>query len=191
MKKKIYVVLTVIVIGALGLGVFNGLFRIKKDKQVNEEVQRNTIIENDKLNQLDSEENINQDEENIEKYVRYDSQGNVDVGVLFKNLLEKNEKSLQFEVMLNTHSVELDGIDYASLVSLKTDKDVLISEGFKWVKTEGGGHHIFGYLEIPRVYQGTDIVDGTTKYIELEIKGLDDIESRKFKWEKDILKSFQ
>ncbi len=194
MKKTIYITLVVIAIGIVSFIISKNLFL--KDNEENkaeviEDIQISSPIEDEPLNQNEDQDDINQDEEDIEKYIRYDSQGSVDVGIMFKNLAEKNEDNLQFEVMLNTHSVNLDDIDYGNLVSLVTDNGEVISDGFQWLKTEGSGHHIFGYLEIPKKYKGVDIIDSSTKYVELEIKGLDNIESRKFKWEEDMLKSFE
>ena len=89
---------------------------IDKGEQVEKDIQISNIIEDNSKNEIQGQNDSNQDIEDIEKYVRYDSQGNVDVGVMFKNLAQENKENLQFEVMLNTHSVDLEGISYADLV---------------------------------------------------------------------------
>jgi len=181
--KKIAMVIILLVIAVAAFFVF-------KNANENDESQDLLTDERyveDEKTEDDIDSNL-ADETYKQQFIRTDSQGRVAVGVLFKNLLEDNDDNLIFEIMLNTHSVDLEQIDYAKLVTLKNEDGVITTEGFEWKKTEGSGHHIFGYLKVPKQYNGKNIMKETTEFIELEINGLDDIESRKFIWEEDALK---
>ncbi|MBS4537752.1 hypothetical protein GOQ27_04720 [Clostridium sp. D2Q-11] len=193
MKKLIYLGLVVILVVLIGSIMFKGRYKEDNEKEVKGEYEQGSSTStraNKGEDNREDESNLSQNEREKDTYIRYDSQGSIGAGILFLNLVEENKENLTFELMLNTHSVNLDDIDYANLVSLTTDKEIVISDGFRWEKTEGGGHHISGYLEIPRKYEGTNIIDDSTKFIEIEIRGLDNIESRKFRWEQDVLKFF-
>jgi len=64
--------------------------------------------------------------------------------------------------------------------------EIKITEEIEW-ETEGSGHHMRGYLKIPRNYEGQIIDYLESDFVGLEIKALDGIASRKFRWEKDEL----
>ncbi|MDK2919236.1 MAG: hypothetical protein PWQ37_1969 [Candidatus Petromonas sp.] len=185
MKKILVIVLVIVVIGASVPAVVKYFNKTEKDKEISIE---NKVVEAEQMEKLEEKDS---EEADLEQFIRSDSQGFVDVGVLFKNLVEENKDYLIFEMMLNTHSVELDGLDYAAMANLKNDKGLVVSEGFEWKKTEGSGHHIFGYLRVPKKYKGKYIVDDTTKFIELELKGLDSIDSRKFIWKENALQNLK
>lgn len=181
--KKITILIIVLIIAV-------SIFLLLKNIDNNDENQ--DLLAADKYEDTEIVENEIENNSNAEidkqQFIRTDSQGRVDVGVLFKNVVEDNRDYLIFEMMLNTHSVDLEKIDYEKLVKLQNDSGLIVNEGFTWKKTEGSGHHIFGYLRVPKQYKGKDIINDSTKFIELEIKGLDDIKSRKFTWEEDVMK---
>jgi len=124
-----------------------------------------------------------------EELLRSDQQGNVDVDVIFLNpLTEEKEKELVFEVMLNTHSVDLEKYDLSKISVLKTSDGIRIEDGIEWRIESGSGHHITGLLKFPLYVNNRPILSKDTDYITIIIRNLDNIPERTFQWEKDYLK---
>ncbi|SHJ71673.1 hypothetical protein [Tepidibacter formicigenes] len=175
MKKK-----NILIIGLFAIFIL--LFFLTNKFKEDEFIQNKNVLEEN----IREEEILEEKEEvNFEKLMRTDNQGNVDVGVLINNIEKEDENYLVFKVMLNTHSVDLEGIDYAKLVNIKNSEGLIVKEGFLWEQVGGSGHHIYGYLKVPKEYNGESIINENTEYIELEIKELDKVESRKFVWNKN------
>lgn len=103
---------------------------------------------------------------------RTDSGGGVTVKVTF--LDSKGTGDLRFQVVLDTHSVDLDGYDLKGLA-------VLLDEAGKTylpatVENKGGGHHRQVMMTFPKsASQG--------KRIEMVIKDIAGVKERKFLWE--------
>lgn len=116
-----------------------------------------------------------------------DGQGNVEVGVTFENPLQDDQEYLVFRTQLNTHSVDLDGYDYGKLATIQTSEGIRITDGIIWEKPEGDVHHFVGYYKVPRIIDGKDILTRDTAYLELRITGIDRVEDRTFRWEKEVL----
>lgn len=164
---------------------------IEDDKQESNET---TEIEGPNLNsavQSDgSQENIKEENDILNEagYILSDSQGAVSIAIAFENLLiEQDSENLVFSIMLNTHSVNLDEIDIASLATLENDQGLKIKDGFVWEIRSGGGHHLDGSLKISKIYNGTNIIDKSTNSITLKITGLDGNETSEFTWNKEQL----
>lgn len=157
-------------------------------KEFNKEKTEEVLIENHDGDTQYVEPQRESKELDEQKFIRVDSQGNVDVAVVFNNLVEGNQDDLVFKLMVNTHSVALDDIDFGKLSTIKNSSGLMIEEGITWEMGGGGGHHIYGYLKVPKNYNGKDIIEESTKSVELEIKGLDGIDSRKFVWDEEDLK---
>lgn len=201
MKKIAIIILSILVI-SIGAYLF---FRSDDEISINNQdtiIEKNKSVEKEdyssnkeivETSQEDKDvKEIQQDE--LEKYIRYSSQGPIDIGVLYKNAIEPNDEYLIFEMMLNNHSIDVSDIDYSKFVSLKNDKGLVIKEGFEWNVFEGSGHHVFGSLKIPKQYKGENIIDDTTEYIELELKGFEDTikdERSKFLWKKEVISPFK
>jgi hypothetical protein len=107
---------------------------------------------------------------------RIDQQGEVIVNVTPLNL-EMAVKTLEFEVSLETHSVEL-SMNPANHSTLSTDTGVVV-QATAW---EGplGGHHVSGKLFFPATIDGVPVLDGVTRLV-IEIKDVD-AELRTFEW---------
>jgi hypothetical protein len=86
--------------------------------------------------------------------------------------------SLEFQVSMNTHSVDL-SMDLADLSTLSTDTGVSL-QALKWDAVPGG-HHVSGTLIFPSAQGGNSILDGANK-LTLTIVNVD-IPSRVFEWE--------
>lgn len=108
---------------------------------------------------------------------RTDEQGAVVVAVEPVNL-ESADQTLDFEVSLNTHSVDL-SMDLAGLATLTTDTGIT-APAIAWT-APSGGHHVSGKLSFPASVNGTDLLKGATE-LTLTIRDVDAPE-RKFTWE--------
>lgn len=106
-----------------------------------------------------------------------DSQGAVTV--IVKPLdLYSSEDTLNFEVALETHSIDL-SMDLAALAILSTDTGLSV-QALLW-DAPLGGHHVSGTLSFPANVGGKPVLEGVSKLI-LTIKDLDAPE-RVFTWD--------
>ena len=112
-----------------------------------------------------------------EELMRKDEQGAV-VFVVTPLNLGTPADTLEFDVSMNTHSVDL-SMDLAQLSTLATDTGVSITP-VKWDATPGG-HHVSGTLIFPAMQDSKSIVDGASK-LTLTIINVD-AASRVFEWE--------
>lgn len=107
---------------------------------------------------------------------RSDEQGEVTVKVTPLNLAAPAE-SLEFEVVLDTHSVDL-SMDLATLATLATDKGITV-QATTW-DAPRGGHHVEGKLIFPATKDGKTIIEDASK-LTLTITDID-APSRVFEW---------
>src|SRR5574341_13620 len=114
---------------------------------------------------------------NSSELSRTDQQGAVVVEVTPVNLSSPAD-ALEFDVAMNTHSVDL-SMDLASLSTLSTDTGVTI-QAAKWDAIPGG-HHVSGKLIFPTMTDGKSILEGASK-LTLIIVNVD-VASRVFEWE--------
>src|SRR4030042_6424 len=91
--------------------------------------------------------------------VRTDNQGAVTFSVQPLNL-DFPSDSLNFEVSMNTHSVDL-SMDLATIATLTTDNGNSV-QGISWDGPRGG-HHVTGTLSFPSSNAEKPILDGATK----------------------------
>jgi hypothetical protein len=97
------------------------------------------------------------------------SGGGVTVKVTFD---PKTSNDLRFQVVLDTHSVNLDGYDLKAITVLRdeTGKNYLPTE----VENKGSGHHREATVIFPKV--------SSAKRLELVIKDVAGIKERTFLW---------
>ena len=106
-----------------------------------------------------------------------DSQGAVTV--IVKPLdLNSSQDTLNFEVTLDTHSIDL-SMDLAALATLTIDNGQSVQAAV-W-DAPLGGHHVSGTLSFPASVEGKAILDGASK-LTLIIKDVDAPE-RVFAWD--------
>lgn len=111
-----------------------------------------------------------------EDLMREDSQGAVTVKVTPLNL-ESPSATLDFAVVLDTHSVDL-SMDLTQLAVLRADTGAEVAAS-AW--PVGSGHHFEGTLSFPaQTADGTNLLDGATR-LSLIITGVDAPE-RLFEW---------
>jgi predicted small lipoprotein YifL len=107
---------------------------------------------------------------------RQDAQGAVTVVITPLNLNDPGD-TIDFDVSLNTHSVDLN-MDLAALATLSTDTGLSVS-GVLWTG-ERGGHHVQGTLSFPASTNNLSLLDGASE-LTLTIRDLDAAE-RVFSW---------
>jgi len=105
-----------------------------------------------------------------------DDQGAVVVAVTQLNLNGPGE-TLDFEVSLNTHSVDL-GMDLAQNAFLTTDTELTVS-AVKW-DAPSGGHHVSGVLSFPVSLDDQGVLEGAGQ-VTLTIRNVD-VPERIFTW---------
>ena len=89
------------------------------------------------------------------------------------NLDDQSAATLDFEVALNTHSVDL-GYDLTQIATLSNDAGEKVKPT-RWDGPAGGGHHRAGTLSFPQLRQR-----GQT--LTLTLRGVADVPERKFTW---------
>jgi hypothetical protein len=105
-----------------------------------------------------------------------DEQGAVTVSVTPLNV-GQDAATLDFEVALNTHSVEL-SMDLSELATLSTDAGTAVT-ALAWDAPQGG-HHVSGVLSFPIEIDGVSFLEGATTLI-LTLKDVD-APARTFSW---------
>lgn len=105
-----------------------------------------------------------------------DSQGNITVQITPLNLNNPGD-TLDFEVTLDTHSVDL-SMDLAPLSTLSNDFNWSV-QAIQWDGPRGG-HHVTGILSFPAKYDGDSMLVAMAK-VTISIKDLDAPE-RSFTW---------
>jgi len=107
-----------------------------------------------------------------------DEQGAVTVGVTPLNLSDHDE-TLDFEIAMNTHSVDL-GMDLSTLATLQTDTGLVVP-ALSWETSASGGHHVSGQLHFPANPDGRHLLDEVNT-LTLSIQNVDAPE-RVFTWQ--------
>lgn len=106
-----------------------------------------------------------------------DEQGAVVVVVTQLDLNDPNE-TLDFEIALDTHSVDL-SMDLAQNALLTTDTGLTVS-ATKW-DAPSGGHHVSGTLSFPASLGDQAVLEGAEQ-VTLTIRDVD-VPERVFTWE--------
>lgn len=108
---------------------------------------------------------------------REDAQGNVVVIVTPLNL-DQPSGTLDFDVVLDTHSVDLK-MDLTTLAELTTDSGLSVKP-VQW-DAPMGGHHVSGTLSFPATIDGTPLLEGVTT-LTLTLLNVD-VPERIFTWQ--------
>jgi len=114
----------------------------------------------------------------IDSVTRMDDQGAIIFEVTPLNLDSATAESLEFSIVLTTHSIDL-SMDLATTATLSTDTGVSMNSTL-W-DAPRGGHHVEGKLIFPAAQDGKSILDGATK-LTLTITDVD-APTRTFDWE--------
>ena len=100
------------------------------------------------------------------------SGGRVTVKATYVN--PKSNDNPRFQVVLDTHSVNLDAYDLKSIAVLRDDAGKTYSA--TGVETKGGGHHREATLTFPKV-------SPESKRLELVINDVAGVKERAFRWD--------
>jgi hypothetical protein len=109
--------------------------------------------------------------------IRVDEQGAIVIEITPLNL-DASTDTLEFDVIMNTHSIDLN-MDLATLSILTTDTGIALP-ATTW-DAPRGGHHVEGKLIFPSMKDGNSILAGVRR-LTLTIINLD-ASSRVFEWE--------
>jgi hypothetical protein len=138
---------------------------------------------------LDTEEYQDIYSEEVIPFMRSDDQNEVTVDVVFNNPFKVNEQTkehLVFEVLLNTHSFDIDESNLDKKITLKNDQGVIDVKGVAWI-SDGPttGHHVSGKLLIPKQVDSQNIIFQGIKFLELTMKDVAGVEQRLFRWDNE------
>ena len=101
-------------------------------------------------------------------------QSNDEGGITLQVTWNGELESPSFDVVMDTHSVDLDAYDLGQLAVLRTDAEDEL-EPVGWDAPEGG-HHRTGILRFARL-------DAGAGYIELVIRDVSGVPERRFRWQ--------
>ncbi len=89
---------------------------------------------------------------------------------------------LVFTVVMDTHSVDLDGYDLRRLAELRTDQGVVV-QPTQW-QAPKGGHHRKGTLIFPdKAPDGSEVLGPRTRSFKLTIRDIAGVPEREFRWD--------
>jgi len=117
-----------------------------------------------------------------QELARSDAQGAVEVTVSPSSWTRDAEGTLEFEVSMETHSVDL-SMDLAQFATLQTDTGLTL-QALDW--SGGEGHHVTGLLRFPSATpKGRPLLQDATLLI-LTLRDVD-APSRLFQWDAALL----
>lgn len=203
MKKTIIMIVLVLILAFSSIWIVfgkNGIpiddntdIRIEENEETElKEIKNGEANENPELDDFKSDEenkNIELEESKFdeESLMRFDSKNGIDMVVVFNNLLEEDKDYIVFKVMINNHRIDLESIKYAELAKLRISDGTIITEGFQWELEGGSGHHISGYLKLPKSIGANNVINENTDSMQLEIVGIKSVGSLIFKWDKEVI----
>ena len=189
--KIIAVVATLVFVSALVLGVGSSFWR-SESKDIKGSYDE--IPDEKALLQQKEEAPVEQpgktDRSDLTvKYMTISQKGNIDIIVNYLNPISGAKDTLEFEVSLGTHSIDLTGYkDIRKYVELRTDAGVVVNEGFEWDVANAENHHISGILKIKNDIRGKPVVGQDTKSFKLVFKNIPDASEREHLYEGEKLK---
>lgn len=103
-------------------------------------------------------------------------------GVTVKATWLANREDPTFAIVLDTHTVELDGYDLIELTLLRVDG--VSVKPVSW-DAPAGGHHRTGTLTFPSTTdKGNQLITERSQKVELVINGVGDVPERVLTWER-------
>ncbi|MGB3367890.1 MAG: hypothetical protein WBA54_10395 [Acidaminobacteraceae bacterium] len=110
--------------------------------------------------------------------------GEIDIAVEFINPTNNIEDFWSFEISLDTHSVDLEAIDFEKSISFISGNDVIIKNGFE-LKEYGSGHHISRVLELPKKINGKDTILKESDSFKMIFSNIENVEKTEIEWNMD------
>ncbi|MDW7671561.1 MAG: hypothetical protein SCK57_09670 [Bacillota bacterium] len=139
-------------------------------------------LERGLLNKFREVEEVEIATEDTLSAMQVEAQGAVAIGVSLVNLDNHPKDHLEFDVLMDTHSVDLEQYDLAGMSQLSLDGDLYPVETMEWRITEGEGHHLRGRLIVTGKSLDTAVLE-VADAMELKIYELDGVSARVFRWE--------
>ena len=125
---------------------------------------------------------------NASKYVTVSDGGNVKITVTLMNPVEKNENDLVFNVMFETHAVDLTAYkNLGKFVQLQSD-DISVADGFTFKVDNDDSHHLSGTLKVKNSFNGKPLLTDSTKSLKLTFNNVADVPKRDHVYAGDALK---
>ncbi len=141
-----------------------------------------TVISNIKSDSISIETNNNLSENIVLKGNKKTATQNlVDIQVEFYPTIGEY---WEFNVNLDTHSVDLTGLDLTEYVTFRGNVVVDNSNGLSFTST-GEGHHIQNKLLVPKFVDNVATLDNSIQEFALVILPIDGSESSELVWEMD------
>jgi hypothetical protein len=110
--------------------------------------------------------------------------GEIDIAVEFINPTNNIEDFWIFKISLDTHSVDLDAIDFEKSISFISGNETVTKNGFK-LKEYGSGHHISRVLELPKKINGKDTILKEFDSFKMIFSNIENIEKTEIEWNID------
>lgn len=105
------------------------------------------------------------------------------------NPISKDQDTLEFIVILDTHSEDLSQYkELGKFVELKSDDGITITDGFVWEAESDEGHHVSGSLKIKNSYKEKPIFDNNTRYLKLIFKNIAGVKAVEHVYQGDTLR---
>jgi|GEM_PF-582840 hypothetical protein len=102
------------------------------------------------------------------KYITFSNDGNIDIIVDYLSPRNGDIDNLVFNVSLGTHSIDLSSYqEISKYIELRTDKGIIINDGFEWELKNNDIHHINGVLTIKNEFNGNKIINSETGFFSL------------------------
>lgn len=114
---------------------------------------------------------------------RTNNEGMVEMSVTYLNpTLPQPPATLNFQVKLSTHSVDLDGYRLEGLANLRNDSGLSVPPA-GWFNEAGGGHHRRGELRFPaKTAEGQMLIGPRTQFIEMVVRDIAGVKERRVQW---------
>jgi hypothetical protein len=172
--KIFSLLIAVVMVGAIGFYLTDFIMNGNK-------AEDSSIADQVKQSQSNGSDSVRANVTGTEsELTKSDSEGAVAIKTTF--LTEKSSSNqLVFEVVMNTHSVDLQQYDLTQLATISFGTDTNNPGTFEWEPSSQDSHHMMGYL----TWKGA--LDENYKKINLDLNNIDNISSRLFSWEKSKL----
>lgn len=182
--KKV-IAFSIVVIFALSMlySAVPDLFAGKDNTQTQQAAtdEKANVQQNENLPVTQSEKSNNDD-----NYMTNSYADNIDIYVTYMNPETGDKDNLSFEIILETHSVDLSKYeDISKYVELQTNAGVVVKNGFEWSLENSEAHHIGGILKIENKIEGKPIVGPDTKSFKLVFKNIGNSGDRVHSYELD------
>jgi len=108
--------------------------------------------------------------------------GEIDIAVEFVNPTNDMEEFWIFKISLDTHSVDLDSIDFEKSISFMSGNETVAENGFE-LKQYGSGHHISRVIELPKKINGKDTILKEFDSFKMIFSNIENVDKTEIEWD--------